>query len=283
MHNTNKLRFLIDLLRPKQWIKNVFVLAPLFFSGYFLDPLSVKSAVGATILFCIASSAAYIVNDIFDINNDRMHPEKSFSRPLAAGFITIRESVFLLILCYGLISVSFFFVPKVTFIVLIYIALNFLYSIFLKKQPVIDIFTIAFGFVLRVYAGGVAIGVPISSWMFITTLCLALYLAAIKRRQELVNSSVNGRKVLKDYSAKLMDRYAEMSGTGTLIFYSMFVMSSKPSLVITIPLVLFGLFRYWFIVDSKGAGESPSEVLVRDIPLILTLAVWLFICIGALQ
>ena len=152
----------------------------------------------------------------------------------------------------------------------------------LKHQPVIDIFTVAIGFVLRVYAGATALLVPVSSWMFVTTLCLALYLAAVKRRQELSQSGPEARKVLGKYSVQLVDRYAEMSATGALVFYSMFVMSTRPQLVITVPLVLFGLFRYWYVVEELDGGESPTDALFDDWQLLLTLLLWVATCAWAL-
>ena len=120
--------------------------------------------------------------------------------------------------------------------------------------------------------------VPVSGWMFVTTLCLALYLAAVKRRQELSQSGTNGRKVLEDYTVSLVERYAEMSATGALVFYSMFVMSAKPQLVTTIPLVLFGLFRYWYVVEKMQGGESPTDVLLADWQLLLTVLLWVVVC-----
>jgi decaprenyl-phosphate phosphoribosyltransferase len=155
----------------------------------------------------------------------------------------------------------------------------------LKQQPVIDIFCIAAGFVLRVVAGAVVLSVPLSSWMFVTTLCLALYLASLKRRQELLamKSDSETRAVLKHYSISLVDRYAEMSAVGALLFYSLYVMNDGSRLVITIPIVLFGLFRYWFIVESKGEGESPTDALVRDPLLIATIIVWSVVCVYTLS
>lgn len=167
-------------------------------------------------------------------------------------------------------------------VIVAYLMLNLAYTFVLKHQPVVDIFAIAIGFVLRVYAGAVALAVPMSSWMFITTLCLALYLAAVKRRQELSQSGADGRKVLEKYSVSLVERYAEMSATGALLFYSMFVMSSKPALVITIPLVLFGLFRYWFVVETLEGGESPTDALFADKQLWLTVVLWVAVCAWAL-
>ncbi len=265
---------LIRLMRPKQWVKNGFVLAPLVFAGEFLDPVSISRSLLAVLLFCMGSSAAYVVNDIQDIERDRLHPKKAVSRPLAAGTVSVTSALLLLGVIYTLLVMAWFVVPKVVMVIFAYLALNLAYAFALKYQPVVDIFTIAIGFVLRIYAGAVALSVPVSSWMFITTLCLALFLAAIKRRQELIECGTDGRKVLDNYSAALVDRYAEMSATGALLFYSMFVISTKPELVITIPLVLFGLFRYWYVVDAQCKGESPTDALLEDWQLLFTVLLW---------
>jgi decaprenyl-phosphate phosphoribosyltransferase len=277
-----QLRGLIKLMRPKQWVKNGFVLAPLVFSGEFLDPEAIRNALWAMLLFCAASSATYVINDIHDIERDRRHPKKSQSRPLAAGIVSVSAALLLLAGLYAVLLGAWFVVPKVLGVIAAYLVLNLAYTFVLKHQPVVDIFTIAIGFVLRVYAGAVALSVPVSSWMFITTLCLALYLAAVKRRQELSQSGSEGRKVLEKYSVALVDRYAEMSATGALLFYSMFVMSAKPALVITVPLVLFGLFRYWFVVEALDGGESPTDALLADWQLLLTVVLWVLTCVWAL-
>lgn len=277
-----QLRSLIKLMRPKQWIKNGFVLAPLLFSGMFLNFNAVYQALLAVIFFCIASSATYIVNDLYDIERDRRHPTKSKSRPLAAGMASTTNAVVLLCILYLILAGCWLLAPKVVEIVAAYLVLNVAYTFVLKHQPVIDIFTIAIGFVLRVYTGAIAISVPVSSWMFVTTLCLALYLAAIKRRQELNQHDTEGRRVLENYSVALIDRYAEISATGALLFYSLFVMSEKPQLIITIPLVLFGLFRYWYIVETLNGGESPTDALLVDWQLLLAIALWIAICIHVL-
>jgi 4-hydroxybenzoate polyprenyltransferase len=289
MHNTSShpdhwrtARGLIRLLRPKQWIKNGFVLAPLLFTGSFLNVWAFKQALVATALFCIASSASYIVNDIQDIERDRRHPEKSKSRPLASGAITLTHAIFLLVTLYVLLALGWWFEPKVLGVILAYLGLNLAYSFVLKHQPVIDIFSIAIGFVLRVLAGAVALDVPVSGWMFTTTLSLALYLAAVKRGQELSQRGTDSRQVLKKYTKSLVDRYAEMSATCALVFYSMFVMASKPELVATVPLVLFGLYRYWYVVDILEGGESPTDALLTDWPLLITVLLWVGTCAWAL-
>lgn len=265
-------------MRPKQWIKNGFVLAPLVFSGQFTNLDSILVVVSATFLFCIASSAVYIANDLHDVEHDRRHPTKSKTRPIAAGIVSLHAAVTLLAGLYALLIWGCFQVPDIAIVIAAYLLLNLAYTFVLKHQPVVDIFTIAIGFVLRVYAGAMALDVSVSSWMFITTLCLALYLAAVKRRQELSKIGTEGRKSLEKYSISLVNRYAEMSASGALLFYSMYVVSTKPELVITVPLVLFGLFRYWFVVEVLDNGESPTDALLTDWQLSLSLAVWVATC-----
>ena len=273
---------LLRLARPKQWVKNGFVLAPLVFAREFNDATAVANGLIAFALFCVASSATYILNDLRDIERDRSHPVKRWSRPLAAGTVKPRTAIALLVVLYAVLVAGWFWSPRATYVIVGYLALNFAYSFWLKHQPVLDIFSIAIGFVLRVWAGAVALDVPVSGWMFVTTLCLALYLAAVKRGQELANSGVHGRKVLERYSKALVDRYAEMSATCALVFYSMFVMSGKPQLVITVPVVLFGLFRYWYVVEMLEGGESPTDALFDDWPLIVTVLAWVGACMWAL-
>ncbi|UYN95725.1 MAG: decaprenyl-phosphate phosphoribosyltransferase [Enhydrobacter sp.] len=273
---------LLRLMRPRQWVKNVFVLAPLVFAREYLDPSSVASAIFAFVLFCLASSASYIVNDLRDVERDRLHATKRRSRPLAAGEIEPRSALVLLGLLYAIVAAGIWADPRTGLVIVGYIALNLAYTFVLKDQPVLDLFCIAIGFVLRVYAGAVALAVPLSSWMAITTLCLALYLAAIKRRQELEGGGADTRRVLARYSVPLIERYAEISATGALVFYSLFVISSNQNLVVTIPLVIFGLFRYWYVVDQQKDGESPTDVLLTDLPLIATVLLWVAACVWAL-
>lgn len=273
---------LVQLMRPKQWVKNGFVFAPLIFTGELLNVAAFSQSLMAALFFCVASSATYIVNDLRDIDFDRQHPNKSKSRPLASGVVGQPAALILLIALYFILLLGFYLMPTVIWIIIAYLLLNLAYTFFLKHQPVIDIFTIAVGFVLRVIAGSFALNVDPSAWMCITTLCLALYLAAIKRRQELARSGADGRTVLKSYTVKLVDRYAEMSATGALLFYSMFVMSTKPALVITIPLVLYGLFRYWYVVESLDGGESPTDALFADWQMLAVVILWILACALAL-
>ena len=269
-------------MRPKQWVKNVFVFAPLIFSGLFIDLLSVQYAMSAFIIFCLASSATYVLNDYNDIENDRKHPVKSKTRPLASGEVSKPQARVLMVVLYGVIALSAFVYPAVVTVVVGYLLLNVAYTFYLKHRPVLDIFTIATGFVMRVYAGAVSLDVPLSSWMFITTLSLALYLAAVKRRQELMKSGESTRNVLQHYTVKLVDKYAEMSATCSILFYSLFIISDKPDMVYTIPFVLFGLYRYWFIVETEDSGESPTDALFADRLLQLTILGWIGACLNSL-
>ena len=278
---TSTLSGLFQLMRPKQWVKNGFVLAPLVFSGLFTDLNALLNAIVAMMLFCFASSATYIINDYRDIENDRKHPVKRHKRPLASGAVQKPQALMLLFVLYAVLIANAFVAPAVLAVIMAYMLLNLAYTFKLKHMPVLDIFSIAFGFVLRVLAGAVALDVPLSGWMFITTLCLALYLAAIKRKQELSLQGDKSRKVLKKYTLQLVNRYAEMSAVGSLLFYSLFVLTDRPELVITIPFVLFGLFRYWFIVDTQEGGESPTDALYSDWQLLACISCWILTCLWA--
>jgi 4-hydroxybenzoate polyprenyltransferase len=266
------------LLRPRQWLKNVFVLAPLLFARRLHDPWSVSEAIQAMVIFTLASCVVYVLNDLQDLTSDRLHPTKRYSRPLASGEVSPKAARVLLGVLAGAFVLSILMVPAITAAAGGYLALNVGYTLRLKRVPVVDLFCLASGFVLRVFAGAVAISVPLSSWMLITTLALSLYLAAIKRREELSRSGHGAREVLGSYTPGLLDRYALIAAASAIVFYSLFVMTVRPGLVVTIPLVLFGLFRYWYIVESAGLGESPTDALLRDIPLALTVIGWAALC-----
>ncbi len=269
---------ILKLLRPKQWVKNAFVWAPLVFTGSILDQYAISQVVVAFVLFCIASSSVYVVNDYHDVERDRKHPVKSKSRPMAAGLVSKKQALGLLLVLYLLLATIGCMMPAVLQVVVGYLLLNYAYTFSLKNQPVLDIFSIAVGFVLRVYAGAVAIDVPVSSWMFVTTLCLALFLASIKRRQELQIDGDETRKVLEFYTIPLVTHFATISSIGALLFYSLYVMTERPELVVSIPFVLFGFFRYWFLVELKGGGESPTDVLLSDRQLQCVIVLWVGVC-----
>jgi len=273
---------LIKLIRPKQWVKNAFIFAPLIFAGEFLNLASVYTTLLAAFLFCLAASAVYIVNDLKDIENDRAHPEKSKERPLASGEVQPKSAYMLLTLIYVLLSCAWLILPQVIYVIAVYLAINLAYTFRLKNEPVIEIFIVAFGFVLRVYAGALALNVPVSHWMFITTLSISLYLAAIKRRQELIQSGKQSRGVLAHYSVGLIDRFAEMSAVISVVFYSLYVMDKQPDLILTVPFVIFGLFRYWYIVETLKGGESPTDVVIQDKQILITVCLWLMCCLYVL-
>jgi decaprenyl-phosphate phosphoribosyltransferase len=278
-----RMRFpLLQLARPRQWIKNGFVFAPLVFTGQFLKAEPVGQVALAFVLFCAASSATYVFNDLGDREKDRLHPRKRFTRPIAAGLVSVRQAYGLMAVLLALVAAGALLRPTVGAVLLGYLAMNVAYTLRLKHVAVVDLFCIASGFVLRVLAGAVALRVPLSSWMLITTLCLALYLAAVKRRQELTSSGSAGRLVLATYTLSLLDRYAEMSAVGAIVFYSLFTITVRPELSITVPFVLFGLFRYWYIVECRGGGEAPTDVLWKDLPLAATVLLWVATCMYAL-
>jgi len=268
----------LRLLRPKHWIKNLFVLAPLIFSGLFTHADARFDALFGTLLFCVAASMVYIINDLSDLKVDSLHPVKRLERPLASGAVSVTAARLVLVGLGALVLAgSYVSIPLVA-VLIVYIVLNLLYSAWFKRVPVVDIFCVAAGFVLRVYAGAVVIDVPLSSWMLVTTLAIALYLAAIKRRDELEVQGDAARAVLGQYTVPLLDRFALMASVCAMVFYCMFVVTTRPVLAFTIPFVLFGIFRYWFLVDRKGRGESPTDALWSDLPLAITVVLWGILC-----
>jgi decaprenyl-phosphate phosphoribosyltransferase len=269
---------IIQLLRPRHWIKNLFVLAPLIFSGLFTRESARLYALFGTLMFCVAASMVYILNDLADRESDALHPAKRLTRPLASGAVSVNAArAVLVVLAAMLLAAARVSVPLVS-VLIAYIILNLLYSNWLKRIPVVDIFCVAAGFVLRVYAGAVVIDVPLSSWMLVTTLAIALYLAAIKRRDELEVQGDAARAVLGQYTVPLLDRFALMASVCAMVFYCMFVVTTRPVLAFTIPFVLFGIFRYWFLVDRQGRGESPTDALWSDRPLAITVVLWGILC-----
>ena len=273
---------LFRLLRPKQWVKNFFVFAPLLFAGDFAVQVSWVSSIWAFLYFCLAASCVYVLNDLTDIDADKTHPIKSLTRPLASGHVSVRVASVALAFGFAGLLTALFVLPSVVIPIGGYIVINVIYSLFARKVPVLDIFTIAFGFVLRVVAGAVAIGEPLSAWMFVTTLCLALYLAAMKRRHELKNLGAKSRSSLESYTVAVVERFAEISATAALVCYAIFVVTVKAMLIYTIPIVAFGLFRYWFIAEKLKTAESPTEAMLRDWQLVAAVLLWVGVCGGVL-
>lgn len=272
-------RTLFTCLRPKQWIKNGLVLAPLIFSGELLFLESTLRAVAGAGVFCLLSGGLYIINDILDLERDKLHPEKAL-RPLAAGKVALPVAM---VLAFGLIVASLggaYGVGNSFAIVASLYAANVLaYSLWLKHLVILDVFSISIGFVLRAVAGAQAIDVRVSPWLVICTVCLSLFLALGKRRAEILklkDNSSSHRGTLKHYSPALLDKMIGVVVPSTLMCYSLyaFTASSTPFLIYTIPVVLFGLLRYLFLIESKSMTGSPESALFGDLPLFLAVLIW---------
>lgn len=281
---------LLELLRPKQWIKNFFIFAPLLFAGELLHfEILVKSLI-AFFAFCGTSSIVYIINDILDKEADKVHKEKKF-RPIASGVVTIKEA---LILAFILLIITLFLSSlqnKYFWLVLIiYFFLNILYSIWIKHIVILDVFFISAGFMLRVIGGAVAIWVPLSSWMILTTIFISLFLAISKRRAELVQGDevnvVKQRKVLFHYDTVFLDQMNTIAATGTIICYALYTVSEKAvstfhteNLIYTTPFVIYGIFRYLYLIHIKKLGENPANIFTKDLPMILNAILWFIISV----
>ncbi len=272
-------------LRPKQWIKNLFIFAPLIFSQNLLDkPLFLKTVV-AFVTFCLLSSAHYIFNDLQDLEEDKLHPLKS-QRPLASGRLQKPAAVVAMIVLgtagFGLaltINEYFFLIG------MFYIVLQIAYSLWLKHVVILDIFVIAAGFLIRVVAGGLAIRVDISHWLLICTMLLSLFLAMGKRRHELVllnRSAISHRPILKEYNTYLLDQMISVVTASTLVAYCLYTISEETvakfgtaNLIYTVPFVLYGIFRYLYLIHQKAEGGSPESLIIEDKPLLLDTFLWI--------
>ena len=269
---------LVRLARPRQWVKNGLVFAALLFSGQLRDLASAQLALLTFIAFCLASSAAYSVNDALDAREDRLHPKKRL-RPVAAGIISPAQAFgFAAALAAGALVVGFGISTWLGVVIFLYLGLNVLYSVRLKHAVLLDVMTIASGFVLRAVGGAIAIGVEMSLWFLVTVPLLSLFLAVGKRRHELVviEGAVNHRRVLAEYSTKLLDQMLAALSAAVIMAYLLYAKEAvRPHLLIlTSPLVLYGTFRYLYLVYQRDGGGSPDELLVSDVPLLATVALW---------
>ena len=285
LHKSGRLSFArqaaayLLLLRPKQWTKNLLLFAGLIFSYNLFQLPLVIAATLAFLIFCMLSGCVYIINDLLDIEEDKKHPWKKY-RPLAAGIIGTRQALIYLIVLL-LISLSLAWSINALFFLtaLAYFALVVSYSLWLKFLVILDVFAIAFGFLLRALAGAVAIAVSISPWFLVCTLLLSLFLALTKRRQEAVTLAHNGlehRKVLQHYPLQYLDQLISIVTAATIIGYSLYTFTASQSdlFMLTIPLVIYGIFRYLYLVHNKDLGESPDEVLLQDRPLQGAVLLW---------
>ncbi len=275
-----KISAFIKLLRPKQWIKNLFVFAPLIFAKHVFEYSYLTTVVAAFILFCLISSGVYVLNDIIDCEKDRLHPKKK-NRPIASGTISKVEGGFLLLVLLPLVLVASFFVD-VYFgvVILLYFLNNTFYSFKIKHMVILDVMSIAVGFLLRVIGGALVIRVDISPWILLCTLLLSLFLGFSKRRNELVvmeTDAQNHRKILEEYSLEFIDNMLSIITASTVMAYSLYTFSTNNknyNMMVTIPFVLYGIFRYQYIIYKKKEGGSPEETVLSDIPLIVSIALW---------
>ncbi len=276
--STNVVWAVVRLVRPKQWMKNGLVFAALFFSGQLRNVTFTWLAVLAFASFCAASSAVYCLNDALDALEDRLHPKKRF-RPVASGVIGRPQAMALAVLLAGAaIAIGFAVNLGLGLIVLLYLGINVLYSVVLKHIVLLDIMAVASGFILRAVGGGIAIGVQLSLWFLVCVPLLSLFLAAAKRRHELVviEDAVNHRAVLKEYSTQLLNQLLAVLSAALIMAYFLYAKdTTKPYLFMsTSPLVIYGVFRYLYLVYQHSDGGSPDEVLLSDAPLLVTLALW---------
>ena len=269
----------IQLLRPEQWLKNLLVLAPPFFGGVlFSSSEMVVGMILAFIAFSLASSTAYVTNDISDIETDKLHPKKKL-RPLASGRVSVTEASVLAAFTLIISLVLSALVNKgFLLITVIYLVLSLLYSVYLERIVIVDAFIIAIGFVIRIEAGGLASGIGVTSWLLLTTFLLSLLLVFGKRRFELAMVNKKGvefRKVLEQYNEKFLDTALGIFATSALVTYSIYVVSSDSKIfLITIPFACYGILRYMYLVQTDTSGD-PTEALLKDKWLFLCVAIWL--------
>ncbi len=272
------LKRLFVSMRPEQWIKNVFVFATLLFSKNLFHLARFSRVFLGFGLFCLVASSVYLINDVFDIGSDRKHPVKS-RRPLPSGELKVRTAV-LAAVVIGLIALAIAFFLRLEFgiVVLIYFVMNLAYSVYLKRIVIIDVLAIAAGFVLRVIAGSVVIALWPSAWLIICTVLLSLFLALGKRRHELVllnEVSNDHRNVLMHYSPYLLDQMTSIVTASTMMSYILYTISRGTSgLIYSAPFVLYGIFRYLYLIHQKEGGGSPTMTLLTDKPLIINAILW---------
>ena len=274
------LRALIKSMRLRQWPKNLFILAAVIFDGQLFNRASLLVSIAGVLVFCLISSSVYLINDVKDIESDRQHPVKK-NRPIASGKlpvqVAITAAVVLLVISF---PAAYLLSPGFAIISGIYFLINLAYSFHLKHVPLIDVLIIAAGFVLRVAAGVTLIAVQrFSPWMYVVTTLLALFIGFGKRRAELMQLSIdanNHRRVLDGYSIPFLDQLITIVSSSTILTYSLYTFSApnlpeNHSMMLTIPFVLYGIFRYLYLIQIKGEGGAPEELVLTDRPLQVTI------------
>jgi 4-hydroxybenzoate polyprenyltransferase len=277
------MRALIKSMRPMQWAKNAFVFAALIFDRQMLSFTPLLRTVAGFILLCMASSAVYLVNDIADAEADRNHPQKR-NRPIASGALPVGVAATMAGILFAIsLGAGFALNWKFGLVVLTYQILNILYSLHLKHVPIIDVMIVAAGFVLRV-AGGVALIIVerFSPWLYVCTTLLALFIALGKRRAELTllqKEANSHRRVLDGYSISFLDQLIVIVSGTTIVAYSLYTFSgdnlpANYMMMITIPFVVYGIFRYLHLIHVEDAGGAPEELVFSDLPLLITIVLW---------
>lgn len=268
-------RALIQQLRPKQWNKNLLVFAALIFSIHDIHMNQFIRSIAAFFLFCLVSSCVYIVNDFMDIEADRQHPTKRY-RPMASGALqpSLALSVGAGLLVFSLMT-AYFFLPLFSLLLVVYFLINVAYSLKFKHVVILDVMFVASGFVLRAIGGGLAIAVTFTPWFLLCTMLLSLFLAIGKRLHEFKLAEEQGaghRKVLEFYNAALLGQMSGVVMTATIISYALFTFTSGHTvhLMWTIPLVLYGMFRYQYLIYVENKGGSPDKLLFEDKPILIT-------------
>ncbi|MBF0593928.1 MAG: decaprenyl-phosphate phosphoribosyltransferase [Candidatus Omnitrophica bacterium] len=276
----------IRLIRMKQWIKNLFVLAPIVFSGRYTEHAALVTAAYAFFAFCFISSGVYICNDLADVRRDRLHPKKCL-RPLASGQVLIGSAVllasaFILAGLWLAYSVGTWFV----FLAGFYLVLHGLYNFVGKKVVLVDVICIALGFCIRIWAGAVAVNVLPSVWLQLCVFLLALFLGFTKRRSEMTTlKEISGdhRSVLRHYSLYLLDHLIMISATLSIVFYGLYTISPEIverargyAMTYSLVFVIFGIFRYLYLIHVKKMGDDPGDVLTGDVPMLVAVSVWIF-------
>jgi len=298
----NKFFVYFRALRVNQWLKNLVVFTAIIFSGKLFDWPVFLNTVYAFLIFCLLSSTSYVLNDIIDYPYDRKHAMKK-NRPIASGEVSLQEATFIVfILTLVSLIVALFFSLPFFFLSLTFILLHFFYSLYLKRHPVIDIFTISFSFVIRSYAGVVATGYYIPIWMMLTIFFLSLFMASVKRHAELVSQGKETRVSLYQYNEHFLDFLTYTSSALAIIAYSFYtyfeklppvdtilekyfsinfpLLEARKLMMITIPLVVYGIARYAQLLYERYEGERPEKVITTDVPLIVTIGLWATIVIS---
>jgi 4-hydroxybenzoate polyprenyltransferase len=272
-------------LRPRQWIKNLFVFGGLIFAQQLFFPPAVWTALGAFVIFCGLSGAIYLLNDVADRDKDRLHPDKRL-RPIASGRLPVPAALgaALVLIGGGLAAATWLSLPFAV-VALAYVVLLSAYSAWLKHIVIVDVLVVAIGFVLRAVAGALAISVAISGWLLICTILLALFLALGKRRHEVLalgEAAARHRPILAEYSAALLDQMIAVVTASTVTAYALYTMSPEtvakfqtPLLPVTLPFVLYGIFRYLYLLYRRELGGNPTDIVLRDRALLLNSLLWL--------